>query len=256
MRYLSILFALSVVFLASGRVCAELEQKTTDNKAFVIGVENIHYLPHYNYDGIHFTGFARDFFDAFAKASGYRFDYKAMPTNRLYSNLEAGRIDFKYPDNAQWFAEERAGKPYAYSSEVAPFTDGVMVVPENKGKGKNALRRLGSIQGFQPWGYRDAIASGEVTLVEERGFVRLLRSAVEGNVDGAFMNVDVAKHQVTHILEMPGAIVFDPELPYSKGSYHLSTLKHPEVIKQLNRYIAENQPFIQQLKREHGLLDD
>ncbi len=52
-------------------------------KNYTLGVENLNYLPYYANDQKEYYGFARQFFDLFAKEQGITFEYKVLPVKRL-----------------------------------------------------------------------------------------------------------------------------------------------------------------------------
>src|SRR5687767_8439475 len=56
---------------------------------YVIGVEDISYLPYYTTDGKEYTGFARELFDGFSKSAGVEFEYLPLPINNLFGKFLA-----------------------------------------------------------------------------------------------------------------------------------------------------------------------
>ncbi len=222
-----------------------------ETKKFVIGVENISYYPHYTYENNQYKGFARDVLDAFAKEKGYTFEYRAVPVNRLFKDLIDGVVDFKYPDNPQWQGDLKKGKNILYSSSVVNFIDGVSVLPANKGKGKAALKQLGTVMGFTPWEYLGDIKSGNIKLSENPKMDGLVMQGLAGRVDGVYANVAIVNYQLVEIQKKPGGLVFDESLPHSKGSYFLSTIKYPVLIKEFNQFISQNKDLINRLKSKY-----
>ena len=74
-----------------------------------------------------------------------------------------------------------------------------------------------------------------------------------GRVDGVYANVDVVKHLLASELDKPGALEFDEALPHTRSAYHLSTLKHPEVIEAFNAWMKDRAGLLERLKKKHGL---
>ena len=220
---------------------------------YVVGVEALDYYPHYsNADG-EFSGFARDLLDAFARSQGYRFDYRALPVARLYRTFFAGELDFKYPDNPDWQASKRQGLEIHYSAPVASYIDGVLLLPANRGKGAAQLTSLGTVRGFTPWNYLDAIAQGSLEVREVTTLKQSLLQAINGRVGGVYMNVDVGRYQLDEVLKQPGALVFDETLPHSSGAYRLSSMRHPEVLDALNAFLHDHAAEIRAMKNRYGL---
>ncbi len=80
-RQLNLYIYLAVILFSFANLSLAL------NKVYVIGVENIDYLPHYTYENGKFEGHGRAILDAFAKSQGYTFVYKAFPIKRLYKTF-------------------------------------------------------------------------------------------------------------------------------------------------------------------------
>ncbi|MDA8232398.1 MAG: transporter substrate-binding domain-containing protein [Magnetospirillum sp.] len=221
-----------------------------DEKTLVVGVEEIDYYPFYGWLNGAYRGTARDILDAFAAAKGYRLVYKAEPIKRLYADLVSGGIDAKFPDNPDWATESKRGVAVSYSRPLMDYTDGVMVLPGRAGK---SVTTLGTVAGFTPFAWLGRLRDGSVKLKENTRIDRLLRQVLLGRVDGAYVNVTVADHVLGAVLGRPGGLVFDPSLPYSRGSYHLSTATHPEVAAELDSWLAANAARVAEIKRRYGV---
>ncbi len=220
---------------------------------YVVGVEALNYYPHYsNADG-GFSGFARDVLDAFADSQGYRFDYRPLPVARLYRTFFAGELDFKYPDNPDWQASKRQGVDVLYSDPVASYIDGVLLPPANQGKGAEHLNSLGTVRGFTPWDYLDAIERGRLKVREVTTFKQSLLQGINRRVDGVYMNVDVGRYQLDKVLNQPGALVFDETLPHTRGAYRLSSLHHPAVLEEFNAFLHNHAAEIRTMKEQYEL---
>jgi polar amino acid transport system substrate-binding protein len=220
-------------------------------KTFTVGVEDLEYYPQYSHKGNEFIGFGRELLDAFAKSKGYKFEYKILPLNRLFlENLKNKSLDFQYPDNGYWESQLRKGVTVHYSKPVMPFIDGVLVLPENKGRGLKNFKVLGTMTGFTPWNYLDLIKQKRVTVFENDGFIALLKQVSLKRVDGAYINVEVAKYQLRETLHQPDALVFDPDLPHTKDFYYVSSVKHPKVIQELNAFLASERALYEQIRKK------
>lgn len=223
-------------------------------QVFTVGVEDLEYYPQYSHRGDQYLGFGRELLDAFAKSRGYRFEYKILPLNRLFrEHLKGKSLDFQYPDNAYWEAQLRTGVTVYYSHPVMPFIDGVLVHPDNKGRGVGHLKMLGTMTGFTPWNYLDAIKKQEVTVFENDSFISLLKQAMLKRVDGAYINIEVARYQLREVLHQPDALVFDPDLPHTKDFYYLSSTRHPQVIREFNEFLAREQNLYEQIRKKLGI---
>lgn len=223
-------------------------------KTYTVGVENLKYYPHYNHIDGEYGGFAKDILDAFAKSKGYKFSYEARPVKRLYAEfLKKQVLDFKYPDNSYWQGDMKKGIKVIYSVPVVSYIDGMMVEPVNKGNGVSKVKKIGTVRGFTPWTYLDMINQGEIKVVENNSFVGLIKQTLKGRVNGAYLNVAVAKYQLDEVMKKPGALVFDESLPHTKSSYFFSTIKYPKVMKEFNAFMKKDRKIVNTIKRKYKL---
>lgn len=219
------------------------------SKVYTVGVEDLEYYPQYSHLGEEYTGFGRELLDAFAKSRGYTFQYKILPLNRLFFEfLKGNTLDFQYPDNAYWEAHLRTGTKVYYSKPVMPFIDGVVVHPDYKGRGLKQFKVLGTMTGFTPWNYLDLIKQKQVSVFENDSFVSLLKQAQLKRVDGAYINIEVAKFQLKEVLHQPDALVFDPDLPHTKDYYYLSSRKHPQIIQEFNAFLDKEKEVYERIR--------
>lgn len=215
---------------------------------YVVGTENIGYYPHYNVnENGEYEGFGRDILDRFAADAGHTFVYKPLPVARLMDEHLKGNLDFKYPDNKNWSSGAREGLKIYYSDPIVGFIDGV-AAPETI----DELNSLSTVNGFTAWAYFDQINSGEIKLHKQSDIAQLIRFVLAGRAQGAYFNIDVLKY---HLREsgQQGALKFQEHLPYDASNYHLSTLSHPEVIKEFNQWLSNNSDVVEALKDKYQL---
>ncbi len=222
-------------------------------RTFTVGIENIEYYPEYAVRDGEYVGFARALLDSFAKSQGYRFVYRPLPVARLFVQFLGGKLDFKYPDNPLFQVREKAGKTVLYSDPVVGFVDGVSVLPARLAASPPPIRRLGTVLGFTPTSWADAIAGKSVELMENPSFPALLTVTLAGHVDGAYGNVAVTQYVLEHVLHRPGALVYDPRLPHTASHYHLSTLAHGPVIAEFNAWMQRESAAVQELKQRYAV---
>lgn len=173
------------------------------------------------------------------------------PLSRL--SLEAFKfqsLDFKYPDNSYWETRLRASVKVHYSNPVMPYIDGVLVLPQNKGRAIGEFKVLGTMTGFTPWNYLDLIKDKRVTVFENDSFISLLKQVTLKRVDGAYVNIEVARYQLREVLHQPDALVFDPALPHTRDYYYLSTVKHPAIIQEFNQFLATETELYEQIRKK------
>lgn len=218
---------------------------------FTVGVEALDYYPHYRSDAKgEFSGYARAVLDAFAADSGHQLSYRPLPVTRLYAEFVQGKVDFKYPDNAFWGKDAKGEAKVLYSAPVTGYVDGLMVLPARAGA--TDIKSLGIVAGFTPFPYKDDLAAGKYTLEERSSMDQLLKGVLLGRIDSAYVNIDVGRHALKTLGE-EGKLVFNEAMPADRGNYHLSTLKHAEVLAQFDAWLQANGPRLAQLRGEYGL---
>lgn len=233
------------------------DNTTTSQKSLVIGVQDFHeYMPYSQYENEQYRGFNREILDLFAYYYKYTFTYEAYPIKRLYKKFINGDVDLKYPDNIYWSSSLKKGLPISYSKPLVSYIDGVMVRPEQKGKGLESLKTLGIISGFTPFAYLKYINNKKMSTLEIPRYQGLLYQTAYGRVDGAYSNIAVSKYYLKNVLTYKLHLVFDETLPHTKSTRHLSSFKHPHVIKEFNEFLIKYKKEIDIIKKRYNLLDD
>jgi len=242
------------LFLFSGLFLMTNFGFAAKSKGFTIGVEKLKYLPHFDRDDRDYIGFTKELLDKFAESKGYSFTYKFYSVENLtHAFLKKKNLDFKYPDNPGWQFEKKTGFKVQYSTSVVGYIDGVLVKPNNRRLGIRQLRKMGTIKGFTTLGYTDLINSSQLVRVDVSSVSRLIASAMRGEVDGIYLNIDVANYYLDKIQRRHKGLVFDSTLPFTKGSYYLSTIKQGKVLKEFNKFLVRNKAEIDRLKYIHGV---
>ncbi|MBD8527807.1 substrate-binding periplasmic protein [Pseudomarimonas arenosa] len=225
-------------------------------QSFTIGVEQSDYYPISAYRNGQYQGYARELLDAFAKKHGYEFKYSALPIKRLYADfLTRDELDFKYPDNPHWQPDMKEGINIAYSQSLVDSIEGGMVLAERVGTPLSEYKALGTIRGFTPWPYQDALGGGQLRLEESDDLPTLVQKVLLKRVDVMYINTSIANYHLAEDLKKPGALKFDPALPHAPVQYLMSSRKHPKVIEQFNAFLSEEASLVEQLRRKHKLTD-
>ena len=237
-------------WLAAGLLCADGAWA----QAYVVGVEQQSFQPHYWQDEKgEYRGFGREVLDLFAREEGIELRYQALPVSQLTRHLLNGSVDLKYPDSPQWAPDAKQGAAVVYSQPVVDYVDGVLVPPKQLGKEVTRLRRLALVDGWTPWDYQARIAAGQTQLVRGSDLNQMLRLAMRDEADGAYYNVVVATYYLDNIRARPGALVFDPALPHSRGSFHLSSVRQPQLLQRFDRFLAANGAAVAAIKERYGV---
>ncbi len=245
-RFRAILLALSACLAQPSMLSADV---------LVFGVEDLAYLPYYAVEKGEYRGFARELFDRFAEDKGYKIHYRPLPVERLYKELLAGGIDFKFPDHPDWRGELKADRAFRYSAEVMPFSDGVMVVADRADVAVEQVRQIGTIRGFTPWPLLPLVADGSLKLKENNSISGLLRQVSSGRLHGAYVNQAVAGYQLANVLKSDKKLVLFKGLPSVSSAYRVSTLNKSEVLAELDQWLQRNAEAVVQLQRDWGISD-
>jgi hypothetical protein len=139
---------------------------------------------------------------------------------------------------------------------VVALTEGVSVLPENRGRGVEHIRLLATVHGSSLPSWDTYIEQGNVTVSENPSLIRLIEQTLIGRVDGAYANIAVVQYLLENELNRPGALQFDDSLPHYETHYHLSSIRHPQVIAEFNQWMQENAALVNSIKQKFDLNQD
>ena len=220
---------------------------------FTVGVEDIDYFPISAMRADHYAGYSRELLDAFAMQNNHTFIYKPYSVKSLLGAYKAGQIDFKFPDNPKWAQEFKKGLNIRYSDSALNSIDGVMVMPSSMGLESFRLKRLGTIIGFTRSAFQSDIASGEISRHEHENMEGLMKLMQKKIIDGVYSNVFVTRNFLKNSKYGTDFVVFDESLAHEKTNFSLSSIRHPETVKEFNAFLEKNSQWISKLKIQYGL---
>ncbi len=218
-------------------------------RVYTVGVEDYeNFLPYSEWKNGLYRGLGRDVLDAFAASRGFEFRYVVLPLKRRDATFVRGDLDFIFPDNPNWVTTLKGSLRIAYAP-LMEFTDGVMVRPQDLGKGVSRIKVLGIPNGFTPYPYQQLINSGQMRIEESVQYDRLYEKLQRGRVDGAYLNTRIAEYYFAHVVREGGeAPVFDPDLPHASGHWYLSSYKHPAEVVAMREFMRDKAALISELK--------
>ncbi len=223
---------------------------------FTIGVEETDYLPIYNGAEGGYTGYARELLDTFGKEYKHQFVYKPLPIKRLFDEFATKKtLDFKFPDNPQWQTDIKKNSNVMYSSPAVVVTEGLLVLPANKGKGIKSITKIGTLRGFTPWPYMDLITAKKIIVNEANSANASIEMTKEGRIDGAYLNTISANYIMGDIMKKPGILVLDETLPNNKSDFSLASIAHPVIIKQFNEFLVKEKDAVAKLKAKYKIIE-
>ncbi len=127
------------------------------------------------------------------------------------------------------------------------------MLPERKGQPREGFRRLGFVRGFTPWKFRDDIAAGRVAIEEAPNPEGLIHMAMAGHIDAANMAWQVARFHLRRQGHQDGLVVEPDLLPPGDSYYHLSSIRHPELIRRFDAFLQREQQVVRTLKAKYEL---
>ncbi|MBB3167157.1 substrate-binding periplasmic protein [Simiduia aestuariiviva] len=221
-------------------------------RAFVVGFENLQYAPLFGHRNGVMTGFMGALLADFEREARVQFEYEPLPINRLYRLLfDEARIGFKFPDNPTWVVNSATDPVISYSRPVIAYAN-VLLSRRGEDVDLAKVNMLGSIRGITP----AELLSSNLLLVEQvlyfNGPDDMLRALVQGRIDAAYVEQTVAR-QVSLQLRIEEKIQFNCSAPIVSGHYHLSTIKHPEILQKFDAFLVSNGARVDELKKQHGL---
>lgn len=224
---------------------------SVEAKTFIVGVQDVHYCPLYDFPN---NSHAKELLDAFAKAKGYKFTYLPLPIKRTNYWYEENSIDFKYPDSTRWSLGRSVYAKLKFSDPVVKLLAGTIVRKENIGKKRTQIKTLGTVFGFHPTMWLDLIASGNTQLVETPSPLNIVKQVLHGHVDATNLEPSVVNYYLA-LMGREGELIVDKTLPYEVYTYQLSTVKYESVLIEFNQFIKENQEFLESLQKKYHLTD-
>jgi len=223
---------------------------------FIIGVEEVSYYPLFDFSATDTSkpSFSRDILKEFFEQHNYSYRFIALPIKRFNKWYEDKGIDFKFPDNARWRDDTYNKLNITFSRPVIKLMAGSYVLKSNAKYRREDIKKLGTIFGFSPTLWFDKLKSKELELIEENTPFGIIKHILHGNVDATNIDANVIRHNLK-LVEKPKAIVLNTNIYHEVFSYHLSSIEHPEIIKQFDTFIQNNPELIQQIKKKHDITE-
>ena len=197
-----------------------------------IAVPDYQYKPLYWLDSTHqFQGPMRDSLDQFAALHKLKFEYIPVPRKRMLSALLNAEVDFRLPDNPDWAKDAKLGNSIIYSEPLLAYKEGALVLERRENLTLNKVKTLAVLRGFSPLGYQ----KHGITTLPMADMNALFNMVSSARVDAGFVNFNVAR---LYLAQPIGRVLALSEtLPQRQGYYHLSSVRHGELLRQLNRFL-------------------
>ena len=225
-------------------------------KEFIIGVEEVSYYPLYDFSANDTSraSFSKDLLTAFFDEYNYSYRFVALPIKRFNQWYVENGIDFKFPDNVRWRDEKQNKLNITFSQSVIKLMAGSFVLKKNTQYQKSDIKKLATIFGFALTLWSDEIENDKVEVIEESTPYSIVKHVLYGNVEATNIDYNVIRHALKR-LNKPEAIVLNTNIKHEVYSYHLSSIQHPEMIKQFDVFLQNNAKLVQQLKEKYDIVE-
>jgi len=224
---------------------------------FIIGVEEVSYYPLYDFSASNTNkpSFCKELLTLFFDQHNYSYRFMALPIKRFDKWYVERGIDFKFPDNFRWRNDKQNKLGITFSQPVIKLMAGSYVLKANAQYKRNDVKKLGTIFGFSPTLWFDKLESNELTLIEESAPFGIIKHLLHNNIDAINIDANVIRHNLK-LLGKPKEIVLNTNIQHEVYSYHFSSIKHPEIIKQFDDFLQNNSELLQQLKKKYGISEE
>lgn len=218
----------------------------------VIGTQNLHYFPHYDFTSEQDKGLAWAILEAFERTTTHEFVYVSMPVLRLQKELAKGSVDLIYPDNPKWYNPVINNEEKTFSKPLTRALGGTIMRPDRVGKDINEIRRLAMPLGFTPVNWQARVDQRLTHLIRVNNTLNALELIALDRADAANLEYHVTQYIATQRPWL-GQFTLDPKLPHDGVSFMLATIRQAEMIKQFNAFLISHADLIRQLHNKYEI---
>lgn len=218
------------------------------------GVEITDYSPYYYMDeGQRYKGAARDIFDLFSNSMNTTAHYQAMPVRRLFNEFLEGNIDLKFPDNPLWSVDLKGDTTVFYSKPVFSVRESLLILEQAEGEiAAKDIEKVGTILGFTVPGIANNLSNNEFEAIRIKKIEQLIHMLVSKRIQAVYFNENVALSLAKDMYPNKN-LKRHSKFPAFKYAYHLSSIKHPQLIKKFNQFLNSHAEKITKIKHHYGL---
>jgi ABC-type amino acid transport substrate-binding protein len=225
----------------------------TPANALTLGVETTDYSPYYYLNADQkYQGAARDIFDLFSKSHNLPISYNPMPVPRLFKEFVKGSIDLKFPDNPLWSASLQSKVKVFYSNSIFNIKESLLVLKKNSDIAKKDIKTVGTILGFSTPGIAKPVANKEFETVKTKKIEQLIHMLASERVQAMYFNESVALAVAKRLHPNKQLVEHSSYQPF-QYAYHLSSIKHPELINTFNAFLISHAEQVADICNRYGL---
>ncbi|MCW8107924.1 hypothetical protein OPS25_05380 [Alteromonas ponticola] len=220
-----------------------------------IGVEDVSYYPLQNFQARENKGVLASILNLFARTEGINIEFIPLPIHRFTAWFDEGNIDLRIPDHPVW--SQSLQPELIYSAPVLLLCESTVVLAKNIDKSQSAIKSIGILHGFTPsrrW--RKSIEKGEVELISDASLKVLTRMLMNEMVDGLNVEYSAIQYQVKELGYDQSNVKISRRIPQTQFSYHMSTIRHQDILKKFNDFLDRYRQEIIAIKRSHDFLSN
>mgnify|MGYP006141428205 CR=1 FL=1 len=225
---------------------------------YVVGVENIEYLPYYDGSGtnkLDYYGFSRDLLEMFADKQGIKLEFYSLPIPRLYKEfIEHHHVDFKYPDNPNWQVgyKQTLNTAINYSEPSLVTHTGIASLKQNITL--KDCKSLAKVRGFTLQGLNELTTKLSLKVVETDNVIEMIYLLYKERIDCIYISHDVLEYNLGAFFDTTVPVYFQHHLPVDEQAFLLSTINYPKLVEKFNAFLKNNQQKINALKLKHKII--
>lgn len=201
------------------------------------------FYPHYQVDGKTKKGLLVEVIQKFSNDEKLKIKIDSYPVSRYLEMFQNGEVDFVFPDNPKWQKAAGTGK-VTYSQTVMKSK---VVFFSHSSLEQNQVKTIATIKGYVVDHFQKKLDKKEITITPIHNVDSLLQFVQKKRSDVGYFHQDIIERRKKGEL---GTLTILQDFPHTVFSYHLSTVKHPEIIETFNKWLENNKPWIQRRKSE------
>ncbi len=223
-------------------------------QSLTLGVEITNYSPYYYLDNKQqYQGAAREVFDLFTRVNTLKIRYSPMPVPRLFNEFVKGTVDLKFPDNPLWSASLHSDVKVFYSESIFSVRESLLVLKQEGVEiPKQEIKKVGTILGFSLPGIAKEVANKEFETIQTQEIDQLIHMLAAKRVEGVYFNESVAL-DLAKKLYPKMTLAVHSQYPAFNYAYHLSSIKHPELVTSFNQFLISHAEQVAEIRRRYGL---
>ncbi len=237
----------------SKKIIQKRESDTATKKPrYRIGISHLNEFPLITTKTKSDKGFAWTILERFAKEEGITFQYIGMPINHLQPALDRGAIDFIFPDNPKWTEYRSNRNTNHYSARIISALSSTFVAKQRTNMRINQVKELAIPYGYTAFTWLPHVNTYNISVTPQKDLVSALIAVQRGQVDAADVEYNVGKYLVKTMPRLNN-VTLNRSLPHIHVDYHLSTIKHINILAKIDEFLQRNKEFIKEQKEHYDI---